>query len=417
MRRTAPVALAMAALGCLVGMGAMAVFDGAFALIELVWIEGARAIGWPWLPLLTCTVAGAALSLLASKYGPAPGPQAPFAGKAARAGAPSSETADDETAAEKAQAPAQPSPLPLRLARFLLPIVGGGPVGVAMGIVGFLASGCSWVCRQGREAARRLGVALEADGFSKHQKALLYPCAIVCGFAGSGLVIRFFGVGMTLPRLEGAGLGLQADPWSILAVVAVSTAAGWAMGLLYLASAHAARRVSKRLGTHRAWAPLLCGLALGVLTAFFPHMGLPGSDAYSFHILGEWPDTSPAMLAFTGVTRVVVIGFILNLGWTGGPFLPLLFSALCVGLSLAGATGLPPAICSAPAIAAILVAFSGKPVMGVAALLACPLECAVPIAAASLVAWVLPMPKALAREARLAERPKLKTARERGTSA
>ena len=129
--------------------------------------------------------------------------------------------------------------------------------------------------------------------------------------------------------------------------------------------------------------------------ALLPQAGLPGSDALSFQLVGDWPSIAPAALVATALVRVALVGFLLNLGWSGGPFLPLVYGALCLALGISGLTGADPGPCVAAAEAGVLVSFSGRAAMGALALLCCPPASIPSIAVASLVAALLPRPRML----------------------
>ena len=62
-------ALFMLALGLMLGLAIMGVFDLAYAVIELVWIDWNGIADVPFFPLIPATLAGAALTLIASRYG------------------------------------------------------------------------------------------------------------------------------------------------------------------------------------------------------------------------------------------------------------------------------------------------------------------------------------------------------------
>ena len=128
---------------------------------------------------------------------------------------------------------------------------------------------------------------------------------------------------------------------------------------------------------------------------FLPHVGLPGSDAYSNQLIGNWQEVGPAVLIATALVRTVLIAFLLNMGWSGGPFFPIVYCSICLGLGIAGAFGADAGTCVAAAVGAALVAFSGQPLMGVAALMCCPVESISVIAVAVVIAAGIPRPKSL----------------------
>ena len=111
--------------------------------------------------------------------------------------------------------------------------------------------------------------------------------------------------------------------------------------------AKAAGRLWRAAGRARRLLPLAGGLVLGASMALLPHAGLPGSDALSFQLVGDWPSIAPAVLVATALVRVALVGFLLNLGWSGGPFLPLVYGAICLALGISGLAGADPGPCVA----------------------------------------------------------------------
>lgn len=129
-----------------------------------------------------------------------------------------------------------------------------------------------------------------------------------------------------------------------------------------------------------------------------PHAGLPGSDAFSFQLLEQWRDLSAAGLLLTALLRVLLIAALPNLGWTGGPFLSLVYSAICFGFGMSDLFGIDVGVCVAAAMSGILVSFSGQPFMGIAAIVCCPMQNTPIIAVSIAVAAALFRPKGLKGE-------------------
>ena len=380
--------LIMLLMGCALGLGSMTVFDTAFALIRFIWVECWNASGLPFFPLLPSVIAGGVLSLIVAKYGKPIRPMEALSDAA--------DTVDGLEAISpgvKSGPSEGKRPLPVRLLDFLTPFAGGGPVGVAMGVISLVTSGCAWVKRKMMRTCERLRLIDGAEELSGRKRAVLYCFGVIGGILGVGAVADLLGVGMVIPRVQAAGFSLTLS----LFAVALS-AVGWALGLLYLISAKLAKLLWDKAGRLRSILPLLCGAALGLSMILFPHAGLPGSDAFSYQLLGQWHEISPASLLVTALLRTMLIAFLLNLGWSGGPFLPLVYSALCFGLGISGLLGIDAGVCVAAAVSGILVSFSGQPLMGVAAFMCCPLESLPIIAVSTVVATVLPRPKGLKGE-------------------
>ena len=95
--------------------------------------------------------------------------------------------------------------------------------------------------------------------------------------------------------------------------------------LAYVACAKLAKRLWEHANKAQRLLPLVCGIVLGVSMIFLPHVGLPGSDAYSSQLMGNWQEVGPAVLIATALVRTVLIAFLLNMGWSGGPFFPIVY--------------------------------------------------------------------------------------------
>ena len=401
------------ALGFSVGLGVMAAFDLAYALIGLVWMEGTRAFNSSVYVIAVPVVVGIVLSAITARYGK------PVKLRESMASNRANRASDDSLAADSAagsaltpegatdrslapgsdngnspddavSAPEKPRPLWVRVADFLVPFAGGGPVGVAMGTVGLTASGCMWVAKHVRELGVRLRI-IELDAkYTRVQKYSMCAMGIAGGVAGSAVIINLFGLGMVLPRVGATEVTLPA-----LGFAAVLSVLGWLLGIAYLACAKAARFLWDKAARLQNILPIACGIALGASMVFLPHAGLPGSDACSAMLIGEWTAVPPIILIATALVRTVLIGFLLNWGWSGGPFLPLVYSALCLGLGVGSALGIDASACAAAAMTGIIVSFTGKPLLGIAALMCCPLECLPYIVVALIVTAIIPRPKSL----------------------
>ncbi len=375
-------------LGALIGFCIMLVFDAAYWVINGVWIAGWSAVGTQLFPLIACTTAGLLLALIASKYGK---PIRPIeAAQAIEADTEKGATAKESPANSPHQNNAQKRPLLIRLADFFLPFAGGGPVGVAMGLIGFIASGSKWIKSRLITLCSSIDLMNRDVEPTKRQKIALYLPAILGSILGLSIVVEFFGVGMIIPRVDGSSFSLEALLWAALLALA-----GWALGVTYLLFSKLARSLWVKAGRKQRLLPLTCGIVLGFSMTVMPHAGLPGSDAYSYQLLGEWTQIDPALLVVTAIVRVVLIAFLLNMGWSGGPFLPLIYCGICLGLGVAGASGLESGLCVAAIVAGILVSFSGQPFMGIAALICCPPESIPVIIVASAIAALIPKPRGI----------------------
>lgn len=375
----------IAILGLVLGLAVMGVFNAAYAVIRLVWIEGRNAFGSPLYPLIASTLAGIALTLIVVRYGKPTRPMDNMNGAVEKI---ESDVEGKPVASNRQMRPMRP--LSVRVADFLLPFAGGGPVGVAMGLVGFITSGCFWVRRHLLRFCRKHGMLGEKADFAKVQKFVLYAMGVLGGFAGAGIIVNLFGVGMVIPRVEAAPISVEA-----IGIGALIALAGWLLGMLYLTCAKLARMLWNKAGKAQSVLPLICGIVLGLTMVFLPHAGLPGSDAFSSQLLGEWQGVGSIALFATAILRTVLIAFLLNMGWSGGPFLPLAYCSICLALGISDAFGIDAGVSTAAAVSAILVTFSGQPIMGLAALMCCPAESLPVIVVATIIASIIPRPKSL----------------------
>lgn len=386
----------------------MVLFNLSYCAIDAVWSLGG-SYDWPfWYPLAICTACGGALSLIALAASPAR-----TAAKRSRADrAHEGESAAREGGVHPALAAPRSSDdaaerakprLAVRLSQFLIPLAGGGPVGIAFGIIGFAKDGFFWIAGLVRKCIpvpqRATDSARTHDGAPSDQapsplsrlRALrdartigLLACGIAGAVAGIAAVVSLWGVKMVIPHF-----GAVPPTPEIIPIACALAACGWALGSLYLACGRVARSLWAKGGVLRTVLPLACGIALGTSLAMLPHTGFPGSDEFSSRLLVEWTSVQPALLAATALIRCALVAFLLNMGWNGGPLLPLAYCSICLALGIAGAFGLDPAACSLAAIAGVLASFSGKPALGIATFLFCPLANAHVVGVALLASVLL----------------------------
>lgn len=257
----------------------------------------------------------------------------------------------------------------------LLPLLFGGSIGPEAGLTGVIAGLCSWV----GDRMRRFGaefreltllgtqaaltalftapvfgfvapLAGSADGdegsasdeitikLPKAQKTVVYGIAIAGGLGTYLLLGQLMGGGMGMPRFESAEVGNLELTW-LIPLALVGTVCGW----LYFVSEHASEALS--------------------------------------HAIGERP-----------VVKAMLTPALINLGWRGGHFFPVIFSGVSLGYGLAILTGADPVFCVAVCTASTMGAVMRQPVMVVGLLLMCfPLKGIV----CMIIAAGIPLPKPL----------------------
>lgn len=362
-----------AGAGAVVGFGIWLLLDVAYWLLDLVWKFGVSTLGIAWLPVVVCTIGGVCIGLWNKRFNCAPNPFDQVLADVKRTGgyhlhgiAPSA-------------------------VAFLLPIAFGGSVGPEAGLMGLIAAGCTWVGEKMRAVALRLSVLAKGEDFSKAAKRVLYVLGAAGGVAGIAAVIAVFGSGMSIPRFAAAPFTIES-----LLLAAPLALGGYTLGVLYLAVTHVAKRLRARFDRHVVLMPTLCGLALGATAVFLPLVLFPGSQQAG-ELMGAWTDMTAASLLLTSLAKTAFVALCLNLGWSGGPYFPLLFCGISFGFGIAAATGLDAALCVTAVATALMAAFSRQAgAAAVISLLIFP-PASIPVLAVALaVGLFLPLPKALA---------------------
>ena len=145
--------------------------------------------------------------------------------------------------------------------------------------------------------------------------------------------------------------------------------------------------------------PTLCGLALGATALALPYVLFPGT-AQAADLAGQWANMPAAVLVATGVAKTAFVALCLNLGWSGGPFFPLIFCGVSTGFGIAAATGADAMLCTAVVSTALIAGFTRKPAMTLLVMLLCfPVRSLPFMAPAALAGALLPVPGAGQRAA------------------
>lgn len=273
-------------------------------------------------------------------------------------------------------------PLVPGIVSFLLPVVFGGSIGVAAGLVGIVATLCTGAWALLRKAAH-------ADAFSRRFGIVLK--VVIAGGALSAFSAFTFSAGtpVPLPRLEEVCFDLE---HAIQAVFL--SLAGCALALLYAMSGRLSKKAADALSDKPWLRPIVCGFALGAVGAFFPFVLFPGPVQVT-EIMSSWAGMTCAALVVTAAAKVVLTAFCMNMGWVGGPFFPLIFGGVCCGLAIASVSGVDPVLAAIVVPAALLVSFSRKPLASVLIMLIiCPVQNIGYLLIAALVGTLIPLPGA-----------------------
>ena len=309
----------------------------------------------------------------------------------------------------------------------LLPLLFGGSIGPEAGLTGVIAGLCSWV----GDRMRRFGaefreltllgtqaaltalftapvfgfvapLAGSADGdedsasdeitikLPKAQKTVVYGIAIAGGLGTYLLLGQLMGGGMGMPRFEAAGVGNLELTW-LIPLALIGTVCGW----LFFVSEHASEALVHVIGERPVAKAMLAGLVLAACGTVLPYTMFAGETQAD--VLMETYLTIPAgVLIATGLVKAMLTPALINMGWRGGHFFPVIFSGVSLGYGFALLTGADPVFCVAVCTASTMGAVMRQPVMVVGLLLMCfPLKGIVAMIIAAVIAAGIPLPKPL----------------------
>ena len=224
----------------------------------------------------------------------------------------------------------------------------------------------------------------------KAQKTVVYGIAIAGGLGTYLLLGQLMGGGMGMPRFEAAVVGNLELTW-LIPLSLIGTVCGW----LYFVSEHASEALAHAIGERPVVKAMLAGLALAICGTVLPYTMFAGETQAD--VLMETYLTIPAgVLIATGLVKAMLTPALINLGWRGGHFFPVIFSGVSLGYGLAILTGADPVFCVAVCTASTMGAVMRQPVMVVGLLLMCfPLKGIVCMIIAAVIAAGIPLPKPL----------------------
>lgn len=352
-------------LGIGIGLASWLLLGISYGILGLVWGPTLSLLEKPLFVFVLCCIGGVVIGFWSSRFESNP---KPFMAVIAEV---------------KAKGGYSMGPFIPGIVSFMLPVVFGGSIGVAAGLVGIVATCCtlSWslLDRISRVAS-----------LSKRRRTALKV------FIAAGIVAAFiactFAVGapVPLPRFEILPLF---DGAYLLQAVLLS-AVGWVLSLLYIASTFVSKKFSAALARRPWLRPVLCGVALGAVGAFLPFVLFPGPVQVS-EIMDAWPALPFFMLAATAVAKVFFTAFCMSMGWMGGPFFPLILAGTCMGLAIASVSGINPALAAISVSTALIGSSSCKPLISILIMLiVCPVQDVLYIAVAAFVGAALPLPGA-----------------------
>lgn len=359
------IAAFVAALSFGIGIGLISwlLLGVSYGILGLVWGPTLSLLEKPLFVFALCCVGGVAIAFWNGRFESEP---KPFTAVMAEV---------------KAKGGYSMGPFIPGIVSFMLPVVFGGSIGVAAGLVGIVATCCtlSWSLLD-----RILCIA----SLPKYGRAAL-KALIAAGIAAAFVACTFaMGTPVPLPRFESLPLF---DGTYLLQAVLLS-AAGWALSLLYIASTFFSKKSAATLADKPWLRPVFCGVALGAVGVFLPFVLFPGPVQVS-EIMDAWPALPFFVLAATAAAKVFFTAFCMNMGWMGGPFFPLILAGTCMGVAIASVSGIDPVLAAISVSTALLGSSSRRPLTSaLIMLIVCPVQDVLYIAVAAFVGAALPLP-------------------------
>lgn len=295
----------------------------------------------------------------------------------------------------------------LLVAAVLLPIIFGGAIGPAAGLVSLTAAIWTFISQQIKlkwQALSQLaqpglgarlalifslgpGNAQEAYTITlpKTTRSLLYAIGLGTLLIVLNVLVITCG-SMTLPRFDRFhAVGWSQWKWALLLL-----AFGILLGVIYEALDKLTRRLAGYLMPHIVLVCIVIGAVVGLAGYYLPQILFAGSTQL-LALVGSWTELAAGALLALALLKVMLSVLCLNLGWRGGPFMPMIYSGVAAGfgvtvlidqLSLGAA--LDGSFAAAIVVAAMLGYCFKKPVLIIVLLLLCfPLTYIVPLTASA----------------------------------
>lgn len=346
---------------------------------QLLWYDLRGALDWWFFPLLICVPAGLVIGLMEKRFHT--NPRHLFT----------------VIAGIKKDGSYSAGSLGAVLFSFMTPLLFGGSIGPAVGLVGVIASCISRVVPRFRSIAQQMSErsanvvdAVEAVEYRLTKKMTYFIAVLVV--AGSVfaivLLVRSLGWHLFFPRFEFSEFTLQSSVWGFAGLL-------FAFLLVYLvqfatkvfagiAAKHPEATVQKSIA---------CGAVLGLAGIGFPMLLCTG-QMQSFELMQSWMLMSCSALFVLGVAKLLITPFCISFGWGGGPFFPVIFGSLSIGYGFAAISGADPIMLAAIFSTAILTSLTKQPVLVVVLILLCfPLESLPFLALSALLFAKVPLPK------------------------
>ena len=368
--------------------------------ISFIWDRVPVYLG-EFYPLIVCTVGGIIIGLFTKRFGNYPETLPVVLGKVKQTGRYEYDKLGTMSVAA------------------ILPLIFGGSVGPEAGLTGVIAGICTWVGDRLRRfgsdfreltevgvyatmsaifTAPLYGFAGSVDGvrtegkseiqISKKLKILIYAIAIAGAFLSYILLSTYVGKAMEMPSYDEIGYGVDEFIW-LIPLALIGALAGWLFCVLDVSF----KRIADYFGDRPVLKATIGGILLGICGIALPFTMFAG-EMQSEELNEIWMTMAVSILILTGVVKIAVTAFCVNMGWRGGHFFPVIFSGISIGYGMSAILSVDPIFCVCAVTAATVAGTMRKPLMAVLLLFLCfPLHSVVIMAVAAVIGANLPLPK------------------------
>ena len=348
--------------GVALGFVTWLLLSAAYWLLDLVWGPTPLLAQRPMFVFALCLLGGFIIACWDGRFKTAPKPFSDVMAEVKRTGA------------------YDGGPALAGIVSFLLPIVFGGSVGVAAGLVGVIAASCTRIQKRICEVAH-------VERLVRSQRLAVNATLAFSVIGSCVLCMALLGGGVPLPRFD----AVEITGSSLLCSVVLAFV-GWALALLYLCSVHISKNVAGLFRKHTWLKPVVCGLCLGAAGALVPFVLFPGPVQVS-EALALKTSMAPGLFIVSGVMKVFFTAFCMNMGWVGGPFFPLIFAGSAAGLGVGSFAGIDMTLAAVVVSTALLASFSQKPLAAaILMLIIVPFQALPCVLIAAFVGAMIPLP-------------------------
>lgn len=302
----------------------------------------------------------------------------------------------------------------------LLPLVFGGSLGPEAGLTGVIVGLCYWAGDHFKYAKNNI-MALAQIGISatigvvfrtplfgfimpiesrvdedksytvpKASKTIIYLVAILGGVGVFFGLSSLIGGGMSFASFSAAQFSVRELIFAIPCAIA-----GFIGALIFSASKKVSSKLMGALGKKYVLKAVIGGAVLAVLALVLPYMQFSG-EAEMGELMLDYKLYTAGVLLLIGALKAALTAFVIESGWRGGHFFPIIFSGVAIGYGVATLFGCDPVFCVMVTCAALVGATLKKPVAAAMLLLLCfPISGLLYMIPAVFLGSVIPMPCAL----------------------